>query len=162
MAVVYLGLGSNIEPESNLRLAIAELGRRFDVLHVSPVYQCTAVGFDGDDFFNAVVAVETTRSPAAVTAACEEIHELAGRERGANSFVPRKLDIDLLLYDDAVIDEPPVVVPRSDVLKYAFALGPLADIAPDLRHPVTGRTIADHWAAFHQGDDPIRRLAIAL
>lgn len=148
MSIVYLGLGSNSQPEENLRLCARELRRRFNVLSISPVYRNKAIGFDGEDFLNAVACVETTMSPTEVCHELEEIHALSGRERGQSAFVSRTLDIDLLLYDDLIIDEPPVRVPREDVLDYAFVLGPLAEIAPDYVHPVTGRPIASHWAEF--------------
>ena len=82
----------------------------------------------------------------AIQAAIEEIHALAGRERRGKKFSSRSLDIDLLTYGDAVTSVPPVTLPRSDILKYAFVLKPLADIAPKDVHPETGRTYAEHWA----------------
>ena len=148
MPDVYLGLGSNVMPEDNLRLAVSELADRFVLKSVSPVYRNAPVGFDGDDFLNAVVLVETDMPALAVCGELEQIHDLAGRKRGTDSFVSRTLDIDLLLYGSDIVDESPVRVPRDDILRYSFVLRPLADIAPDLRHPVTQRTMAEHWAAF--------------
>lgn len=151
MSIAYLGLGSNKQPEENLRLCARELRRRFSVLTISPVYRNKAIGFNGQDFLNAVACVETEMSPTEVCQQLEEIHALSGRERGESAFMSRTLDIDLLLYDDLIIDEPPVRVPRDDVLDYAFVLGPLADIAPDCVHPVSGRSIQSHWAEFSSG-----------
>lgn len=152
MARVFVSVGSNIEPEENLRLACGELERRFDGLDVSSVYRNPPVGFDGEDFLNLVAAFETERSPAEVVAELEEIHDLAGRERGGERYGPRTLDLDLLLYDDLVTDGPPVTLPRDDVLKYDFVLGPLAELAPDLVHPVEGRRVAELWQDFEGGD----------
>jgi 2-amino-4-hydroxy-6-hydroxymethyldihydropteridine diphosphokinase len=156
VATVFLGLGSNVQPEKHLRLAMAELGRRFRITATSPVYRNSAVGFAGDEFLNLVVAVETGLTPRGVSRELEEIHGLAGRRRGDDSFVSRTLDIDLLLYDSAIIDEPKLQLPREDVLAYSFVLGPLADIAPDLVHPLTGRTMADHWQGFDRASHPLR------
>lgn len=148
MARVFLGLGSNIDPRHNLRLAIDELERRFGTLDVSPVYRSSAVGFEGPDFLNLVAALDSNLSPGEILGEIEAIHELAGRERDGDAFSSRPLDIDLLLYDDLVLDDGPVRLPRSDILEYAFVLRPLSVLAPDLVHPVTGRPMSAHWASF--------------
>ncbi len=155
MAKVYLGLGSNIDPEKNLRLGIGELGARFGMLELSNVYRSAAVGFDGDDFLNLVAGLESDASPLQLHAMLTEIHSLAGRTLGKSRYSPRTLDIDLLLYDDLVLDEPPIRIPRSDILKYSFVLGPLAEIAPQLRHPETGKLIAEHWAEYDKESHPL-------
>jgi len=155
MSKVYLGLGSNVEPQKYLRLGIRELGQAFGVLELSNVYASKAVGFDGDDFLNLVVGLETDLSPQALHEIIEKMHILAGRQRGESRYAPRTLDVDLLLYDDLILDEPPVRLPRSDVLKYSFVLGPLAEIAPDLRHPQTGKRIAEHWDEFDKDRHPL-------
>jgi len=157
MARVFISVGSNVEPEENLRLACAELRRRFGGLEVSSVYRNPPVGFSGEDFLNLVAVFETERSPAEVITELEEIHDLAGRQRGGERFGPRTLDLDLLLYDDLVTDGPPVTLPREDVLKYDFVLGPMAELAPELVHPVEGRSLAELWQAFEGGD---RRLTV--
>jgi 2-amino-4-hydroxy-6-hydroxymethyldihydropteridine diphosphokinase len=157
MPKVYLGLGSNVHPEANLRLAIRELTRRFQLDAVSDVYRNAAVGFEGDDFLNAVACIETDLPPGDICRQLEEIHEMAGRKRGEDSFVARSLDIDLLLYGDQVIGE--WRVPRQDVLDYAFVLRPLAELAPDLVHPVTGKTMAGHWAAFDHDSHALEPVA---
>ena len=153
MPVIYLRLGSKGQPEKNLRLGVRELAERFNVLRVSAVYRNEAVGFDGEDFLNAVVVAETDMTVDEVCRACDDIHKLAGRRRGKDAFVSRTLDIDLLLYGNEIIESRRV--PRSDVLEYAFVLRPLAEIAPDLRHPVSGRPMAQHWADFDQGSHPL-------
>ena len=91
-----------------------------------------------------------------------DIEDACGRVRGAEKFSPRSLDIDLLLYDDQVIDSPPLRIPRSDILEYAFVLRPLAELAPGIKHPVTGRTLADHWADFDQASQPLVPVADIL
>jgi len=162
MAKVYLGLGSNVNPEENLRLGISELGARFGALELSNVYRNASVGFDGEDFMNLVVGFESDASPLQLHAMLVEIDGLAGRKRGESRYSPRTLDIDLLLYDDLVLDEPPVRIPRSDILKYSFVLGPLAEIAPELRHPETGKLITEHWAEFDQDSHPLIATGVML
>lgn len=161
-ATVYLGLGSNVDPEANLHLAIRELRQRFGDLVVSSVYQNAAVGFDGDDFLNLVVGMQSDCSALAICKWIELIHNLAGRERSSDKWEARPLDIDLLLYNDEIIDEPPVRVPRKDVLEYSFVLRPLAEIAPDLQHPVTGRSMLEHWEEFDAASHPITRVDVNL
>jgi len=158
MVDVYVSAGSNLEPEENLRLACRELMRRFGPLDVSDVYRNPPVGFSGDDFLNLVLRFRTDESPATVVAELERLHALAGRVRGLERFAPRTLDLDLLLYGAAVLPGAGIRVPREDILKYGFVLGPLAQLAPELRHPVTGQTMAELWANFDQARYPMERV----
>jgi len=148
VANVYLGLGSNIDSEEHLRLGVRELQKRFGELELSAVYQNAAVGFEGDDFLNLVVGLESNDTPLRIHEQIEAIHAMAGRRRGAAKFSSRPLDIDLLLYDDLILDQPPLRLPRADILEYSFVLRPFAELAPELVHPETGRTLAEHWQAF--------------
>jgi 2-amino-4-hydroxy-6-hydroxymethyldihydropteridine diphosphokinase len=150
MATVFLGLGSNVDPQRNLRLAVRELRRRYGSLDLSNVYQNSPVGFEGSDFLNLVVSLKSDESPVDIHAQIESIHDISGREQRNSKFLSRPLDIDLLLYDDLVLDEPPIRLPRADVLNYSFVLRPMRELAPDLVHPVTGRTMAEHWQEFDQ------------
>ena len=162
MASVYLGLGSNIDPEENLRLAVHELESRYGALELSPVYRSTAVGFAGDDFLNLVVGMHTDEPAESIHDAIEQIHTVAGRERGSNKFGARTLDIDLLLYDDLVIEHPKFSIPRKDVLEYSFVLRPLAELAPDLIHPETGRRIGEHWREAAPDAQPLAPVTVDL
>lgn len=158
-ARIYVSAGSNIQPASNLRAGLLELARHFGALSVSSVYRTAAVGFDGDDFLNLVVSFETGCSPVEVVAILDGIEAAAGRERHEARFAPRTLDLDLLTYDDLVVDGPEIKLPRADILRYAFVLGPLAEMAPDLVHPVEGLTMRELWAGFDAADQPIERLS---
>ena len=162
MTTIYLGLGSNVDPQRHLRLGIDELRRRFGELVISPTYQGAAVGFDGDDFLNLVVSVESDASPEVIRDELEDIHRLAGRRRNEERFSSRTLDIDLLLAGDLVTAGPPVRLPRTDVLEYAFVLRPLTDIAPDVRHPETGQTFLEHWQGFDQESQPLTVVELDL
>ena len=162
MVTVYVSLGSNIDAEKNLRIAVDELRRRFGTVSLSATYRNAAVGFDGDDFLNLVAAFESAQSPLEIQQQIERIHELTGRQRGDNKFSARPLDIDLLLYGNEVIDEPPLQIPRSDVLESAFVLGPLAELAPGLIHPNTGRPISEHWQEYDVESHPLIPVEIIL
>ena len=162
MATVYVGLGSNIDPEANLHLGIRELRRRYGEVRSSAVYRSAAVGFEGEDFLNLVAAFESETSPWAICDDIEAIHNLAGRDRNGGKWESRPLDIDLLLYNDRIIDERPVRIPRDDILEYSFVLRPLAELAPDLVHPVTGRTMREHWQAFDASRQPLEVVGVIL
>ncbi len=160
MTTIYVGLGSNIEPEQNLHLGVSELRNRYGELQISVVYRSKPLGFDGDDFLNLVVAFESDVSPADICETIEVIHNLSGRDRNCGKWESRPLDIDLLLYNDLVLDEPPVRVPRRDVLEYSFVLRPMAELAPNLRHPVTGRTMLEHWQTFDAASHPLEIVGV--
>ena len=147
MTEVFVGIGSNVEPERHIGQAVTRLRQRFGRLKLSPVYQNRAVGFEGDDFLNLVAAFETGLGVTELNAVLGDIEVHCGRERSARKFSPRTLDLDLLLYGDTV-SEKPVRLPRKEILKYAFVLKPLADLAGDRRHPETGLSYAQHWAEF--------------
>ncbi len=160
MSKVYLSLGSNELPEKNLKLAIRELTTRYGDLDVSAVYKSAAVGFDGDEFLNLVVGMETDVEPLAICEEIEVIHNLSGRVRGSDKWESRPLDIDLLLYNDLVLDEKPVRIPRDDVLDYSFVLRPLAELAPQLVHPTTGRTMVEHWREYDAERHPLTEVHV--
>ncbi len=153
---VWLSLGSNIDRERNIRGALRDLTAEFGQLVVSQVYECQAVGFDGDPFYNLVVGIDSERSPLELARAMRAIEDAHGRTRGGDKFAPRTLDIDLLTYGDSVLNAGPLRLPRDEILKYAFVLGPLAEVAGAERHPVDGRSYAELWAAFNQAAQPLR------
>jgi 2-amino-4-hydroxy-6-hydroxymethyldihydropteridine diphosphokinase len=150
MAQVYVSIGSNIDRERNIGLALQRLADDFGPLQQSSVYESDAVGFDSAPFYNLVVGFVTDESPGILQDYLHEIEALSGRERTA-TLTARTLDLDLLLYDDLVLEQGRLVLPRPDITRYAFVLYPLAEIAPDARHPVSGKRYCDLWAAF---DDP--------
>lgn len=162
MARVYLGLGSNIRPEDNLRLGVRELGWRYGELVRSPVYRSTPLGFAGDDFLNMVIGLESDDAPADIHQQIEIIHDRAGRQRGSDRYTSRPLDIDLLLYDDLIVEHPRFRLPRSDVLKHSFVLRPLAEVEPELLHPETGRTMREHWQEFDVSCHPLEPVSVIL
>jgi 2-amino-4-hydroxy-6-hydroxymethyldihydropteridine diphosphokinase len=142
---VYLSLGSNLEPEKNLRAARDELHAKFGNVIVSPAYRFPAVGFDGPDFLNLAAAIDTDLDAVALNDWLHDLENRHGRRRDVPRFSSRTLDIDIVLYGDAVISGPGHLQIPRDELKHAFVLQPLADIASGVVHPVSKRTIGDLW-----------------
>jgi 2-amino-4-hydroxy-6-hydroxymethyldihydropteridine diphosphokinase len=158
MAAVYVAAGSNVEPLKNIEKAVAELARVLGPLTVSPWYQNQAVGFAGDDFINLVFGFDTQRDVHETQRQLREVETLCGRPRDAPKWAARSMDLDILLYGELLLDEPQLKLPRPDLLVRPYMLGPLADIAPDLRHPTAGLSIAQLWARF----DPIAHQMTAV
>lgn len=147
MPRAYLSLGSNIEPEAHLRAALAELRARFGTLLVSPVYRSRAVGFDGPDFLNLAVGVDTDLDPIALDAWLHALEDRHGRRRDVPRYSSRTLDADIVLFDALIVDGPGHLrIPRPE-LAAPFVLKPLCDIAPGVLDPVDGRSIAERLAA---------------
>lgn len=159
-ARAYLSLGSNLDPEANLASGIAALRERFGGIVLSPVYRTAAVGFDGGDFLNAAAVIETGMDPYALNAWLHALEDAHGRDRSGPRFGDRTLDIDIVLFDDRVLDGPGNLrIPRPE-LKHAFVLRPLAEIAPDVVVPGDGRTLAQLWAAHPDRDGAMETVAL--
>ena len=141
----YLSLGSNIDPEMNLALAFSALRGRFGEVRFSPVYRTASVGFESADFLNAAAIVETRLDPQALDAWLHAYEDAAGRDRSGPRFSDRTLDIDIVLYEDLVLQGPGNLRLPRDELKHAFVLLPLVDIAPEAVEPRSGRTLAALW-----------------
>lgn len=151
MPQVYLSVGSNQQPRAHIRAGLARLEALVGEVACSPVYRSVAVGFEGDDFFNLVLGFQTGMSLTELADALREIEAECGRHRGEAKFGPRTLDLDILTYGDAVLEQGRLQLPREDILQYAFVLRPLADLAPEVPHPVLGLTYAELWARYAGG-----------
>jgi 2-amino-4-hydroxy-6-hydroxymethyldihydropteridine diphosphokinase len=158
MSTAWLGLGSNVNAENNIRAGIKELKNKFKNVSLSPVYSSTAVGFDGDDFINLVARVETEMPPLELRGYLRDLEDRYGRKRNVPKFSDRVLDIDILLYDDLVLRSPVLDMPRGEIIKFAHVLKPLADLEPDLIHPTELRSMADIWESSGLDDDCLRLL----
>ena len=136
MTACYVSVGSNIDKEKNIEAGLTSLRETFGELTISPIYETAAVGFEGDNFFNLVVGFETDFLAHDVFEMLRQLEFKHGRLPNSQKFSSRTLDLDLLLYGNAIMDDDVLKLPRSDIEKYRFVLQPLVDIAPNLIHPV--------------------------
>ena len=150
MPEVFVSLGSNVDRDRYVPSALEALQDDFGPLRVSSVYETAAVGFEGDPFYNLVVGFETDLPLAEVANALARIEADHGRTRESRKFSARTLDLDLLLYGDAVVSEGKLKLPRKELTEYAFMLEPLAEIAPDLKHPLLGLSFRELWERYEK------------
>lgn len=162
MARVYVGIGSNIEREPNIRAAVQALRDRFGTLTLSSVYENRPIGFEGENFYNLVTAFDTDESPEAVAAILHGIEQRLGRKRESSRFCSRTIDLDLLLYGDLVRHDAELRVPRPEITEYACVLRPLAELAPGLNHPETGLSYAEMWKRFSNRAQSLTRVNLPL
>ena len=142
--VVYLALGTNLGNRlDNLRAAFGALPPEVSVLAESHVYETPPWGYeDQPAFLNMVVKAETSLKPGALLKYLKQLEVQLGRE-GNFRWGPRLIDLDILFYDDLIIDTPPLVIPHPRLHERAFVLVPLADVAPDVIHPVLERSVRE-------------------
>lgn len=156
---VHVALGSNIDPGQHLAQAAQALEREFPGVCFSPWYRNRAAGFEGEDFINGVAGFHTPLPVVEVIRRLQAIEALCGRFRDAPRWAPRSMDLDILLYGDQVSENP--ALPRPDLLKRAYMLGPLADLAPDRVHPTAQLTIGELWARFDRSSHPLHRVELS-
>jgi len=145
MTTLALSLGSNIDAESNIRAALAALNLLFTDIRISTTYESHAVGFDGDNFLNLVVLVDTDKGLAEVAAMLKRLEDELGRDRRQARFSGRTMDIDILLYGDESGICSGIELPRPEVTENAYVLQPLAQLLPDVVNPATGKSYFELW-----------------
>ena len=135
MTQVFISIGSNIDKENNIRAGLKALQQHYGPLLGSRVYESAAVGFDGDNFYNLVVAFDSNDSVEAIDQQLHAIEQQCGRKRSDRRFMARTLDLDLLLYGDLVRHDDDFDIPRDEITRYAFVLLPLSEISGTTLHP---------------------------
>ncbi len=145
---VFVAAGSNVEPEKNLVRACADIRHSWNDAVFSRAYRNVAVGFDGPDFINLVLGFTTAQPLEAVIARLRAIETQCGRPRYAPKWASRTMDLDVLMFGDRVEKTTEYTLPRPDLLKRPYMLGPMAEIAADVVHPTANKTIGQLWEAF--------------
>lgn len=160
--LAYIGLGSNIDPARHLHEAVDSLCKQFTIWAISPVYESPAIGSIGQaHYLNAAALVETTLSPRALRRALMEIETNLGRIKGQDKYAARTIDLDLVLYNQVVVDIDGHHIPDHTILTYPHLARTLADIAPGFVHPETHQPLAE-IAVQIQTTDLVLRQDIAL
>ena len=159
---VFVAAGSNVEPEKNLERACTQIRRIWPDAHFSRAWRNAAVGFEGPDFINLVVGFSAAQPLHSVIEKLRGIETNCGRPRYAPKWASRTMDLDVLLFGDLVEKTTDYTLPRPDLLKRPYMLGPLAEIAPDFVHPTVQKTIAELWAEFDRDGHPMQEAKIAI
>ena len=162
MTLAYVSGGSNLDAEGNLVLAARALKARHPGTRFSHCYRNPAIGFEGPEFINFVAEVPVAGNPALLKGELECIETQCGRSRDAPKWAPRAMDLDILLFGDVVQETPGLILPRPDLLRWGFMLGPLAELAPQLVHPLVQRTVGDIWEGFDRSAHPLSAIALDL
>jgi 2-amino-4-hydroxy-6-hydroxymethyldihydropteridine diphosphokinase len=157
---VFLGIGSNIEPIKNIRSGLNDLRNLDARLKVSNTYESQAVGFEGPDFLNLVVMLETSNTLPGLVKILKRIEHHHGREPHLTKYSSRTLDIDVLTYDEFHGIYDGIVLPRPELRNNAYVLRPLAELAPTMVLPGSTSTIASLWEEFAQKSQPLVEMSI--
>ncbi|WP_148253552.1 2-amino-4-hydroxy-6-hydroxymethyldihydropteridine diphosphokinase [Aidingimonas lacisalsi] len=149
MKQVTVSIGSNIERERHIRACLDALQANFGTPDVSRVFESEPVGFeDGRNFYNLIAVFHTALSVGQLQSWCKQLEYANGRRKDSPKFSPRTLDIDLLTVDGLIGNVDGVTLPRDEITFHAFVLLPMAELIPEQRHPLDGRTYAEMWADF--------------
>ncbi len=160
MPEVFVAAGSNVRPRASLGRALARLSREFPGLRASRAYSNAAYGFVGDDFVNLVVGFPTSLPLPDLLERLKGVERECGREPESSKWGPRTLDLDLLLYGDFVGEFRDARLPHPDLATRAWVLGPLAELAPELSHPVLCEKFEAMWRRFDQRAHPLAPFAL--
>ncbi len=157
----YISIGSNIDRDKNIFASLKALEHNFGKLTISSIYESEPVGFTGDAFYNLVVGFNSELGVKEVAKLLRQIELDNGRARDSQKFSARTLDLDLLLYDDLILNDGRLQIPRDEIERYAFVLEPLAEIAPALKHPINHLSYAELWEKFDKTNLKQKRVTAA-
>lgn len=154
----YISIGSNINKDEHVPASLQALEKTFGELTISSVYESEPVGFTGDVFYNLVIGFDSNLEVKAVAKQLRQIELDNGRTRDSRKFAARTLDLDLILYGDLIVNDGRLQIPRDEIEHYAFVLEPLAEIAPNLKHPIIHISYAELWEQFDKNDLKQKRI----
>lgn len=160
MAHIFVGIGSNFNREENIIASIALLKKAFGTLKLSNVFESEAIGFNGKNFYNLVVAFHSDLSIEVLINKLKQIELSLGRHKKKTMVQVTIIDLDLLLYGQ-IIDKAHNI-PRAEITKNAFVLKPLTEIAHNLKHPILGVSYEDLWLKYPLGKQNLRKVALAI
>ena len=132
---IFVGIGSNIDREKNIKSCMTILKGIYSNIIISPVYETESMGFDGPNFYNLVSSFETDENIYELKNTLNKIENNHGRHFNETKFSSRTLDIDILYYDDLILSDDKVQIPRKEICEYDFVLKPLIDLVPNFIHP---------------------------
>ncbi|GAC23164.1 MAG: 2-amino-4-hydroxy-6-hydroxymethyldihydropteridine diphosphokinase [Alteromonadaceae bacterium] len=151
---IFISVGSNINREQHISAGLDAMYAAFGELTLSSVYESKSVGFDGNNFYNLVVQADTHLPINEVVEHLKKIETENLRTRESKKFAPRTLDLDLLTYDDVII-QTPMELPRPEILYNAFVLQPLAEIAPEVEHPLANKSYFSLWQQYDKSQQQL-------
>jgi 2-amino-4-hydroxy-6-hydroxymethyldihydropteridine diphosphokinase len=160
MARLYISLGSNVERQHHVKTGLTALEQLFGELTLSSLFASKAVGFDGAEFYNMVIGATTELNIEQVATALRDIEFANGRQINAKKYSPRTLDLDLLLFDDLILEHP-AQIPRAEITENAFVLWPLAEVAPELKHPILKKSYQQLWQGYDKKQQALTKVSFS-
>lgn len=150
MPTGFISIGSNIDKEIHVPSSLNALKQKFGKIIISSLYETEAVGFEGDDFHNLIVQFDSTLEAKEIAKLLKQVELDHGRTRDSRKYAARTLDLDLILYGNLIIRDGRLQIPRDEIEYYAFVLEPLAEIAPNLLHPVSHKSYSQLWNTYNK------------
>ena len=158
---VLLGIGSNINRETNIKNALFDLKNAFGEIKISPVYESEAAFFRGAPFFNLVVCLHTLLDIPSLFSTLREIEHKHGRQRTKEKYTPTTLDIDILTYGDFCCVEASIILPRKELTVQPYVLRPLAELCPNTIHPLLKKSYQQLWCEHeHYKNDGLKLIVL--
>ncbi len=148
MPTGFISIGSNIDKDTHIPSSLNSLKKLFGKIICSSLYETEAVGFEGENFHNLIVQFKSSLDARDIAKSLKQIEHEHGRTRDDRKYAARTLDLDLILHGDLVLKTDRLQIPRDEIERYAFVLEPLAEIAPNLLHPINHKSYAQLWGEY--------------